>query len=718
MKKYLALIITAGLVLATTNFVFSQDEEEQPPEYEMPDEGFSTELSPEQAKLAEAYAHKVNLNTAFEEDLLIIPGMTRDIARAIINYAERVGFQSLDDLKNIPGITADLIASMEPYVRVAPKEIIQPLSGSLRLRMIVPKWDSLSYLNETSPEYHNPVYFLNRTQVNYGSKADVGAIILHGMGSKGFDWQNIREGYLLKSWVSLRDVAGLDKLVIGNFALKYGQGLIFYNTSGNEGYDELFRQLKIRASGIEPDKGVFYNPNFLGVAANKSFNLFGVLRGSIDGFYSNKPIYAGLLNSDGSIGNNLEGYETDSLRDPVFSNTGEVDWLSSDWDWASLERLRVEMVGGHLTLNMPDSPILPAGQVGFTAYQNKYSRMINPSVDLGYYAFRGNENNVYGADYDWRIGRLNFYGELARAANFGQGLFSGVETKISDFNFWVQYHKYDPDYYNEYSDASTFNFAPDLNQEGINTGVEYRHRQGRAKIYYESGYWPWTQSAFKILPGPFKGQSIWLELEQRLSDMLTLYARQVESAVEDKTYLYSSPTYGSIYVNCPEVKHKTRLQITMRPRGGPQLRIRWDRTRKDYYVSDFDAKSVYHGNEVANLVFGELRYRPTSKLTLETRLTLFDDSGQNGIYISSTEPYWPGITSSFSPRFDDNINTGLRYYFLINHKLTRNTSVWLRYATTRNFDNARLIKTVDEATIEKIAVTEKHEFRLQYDYSF
>ena len=58
-----------------------------------------------------------DLNAARVADLLTLPGVTGDEARLIINYRETNGFYtSLEDLKNVPGISTDRAASIQSAV--------------------------------------------------------------------------------------------------------------------------------------------------------------------------------------------------------------------------------------------------------------------------------------------------------------------------------------------------------------------------------------------------------------------------------------------------------------------------------------------------------------------------------------------------------------------------------------------------------------------------
>jgi competence ComEA-like helix-hairpin-helix protein len=59
----------------------------------------------------------VNLNIAPPEELAKIPGITPELARAIVQYREKSGpFKKPEDLLKIPGMTEDLFKKIAPRV--------------------------------------------------------------------------------------------------------------------------------------------------------------------------------------------------------------------------------------------------------------------------------------------------------------------------------------------------------------------------------------------------------------------------------------------------------------------------------------------------------------------------------------------------------------------------------------------------------------------------
>lgn len=70
-------------------------------------------------RLANPSVHKVNINTAFENELMVCPGINRDVAQAIIIYRKQYGpFNTPEDLRKIVFITEEMYRQIIPCIRV------------------------------------------------------------------------------------------------------------------------------------------------------------------------------------------------------------------------------------------------------------------------------------------------------------------------------------------------------------------------------------------------------------------------------------------------------------------------------------------------------------------------------------------------------------------------------------------------------------------------
>ena len=68
---------------------------------------------PESVPAEPSAASAVNLNNCVAEDLLPIPGMTRELAANIVQHREKIGeFHKLEELLDVPGMTRDAYSNL------------------------------------------------------------------------------------------------------------------------------------------------------------------------------------------------------------------------------------------------------------------------------------------------------------------------------------------------------------------------------------------------------------------------------------------------------------------------------------------------------------------------------------------------------------------------------------------------------------------------------
>ena len=62
---------------------------------------------------------KINLNTATEQQLMLLPGVGETTAQKIIQYrTDNNGFTTIEDIMNVSGIGEKKFEQMKPYIKV------------------------------------------------------------------------------------------------------------------------------------------------------------------------------------------------------------------------------------------------------------------------------------------------------------------------------------------------------------------------------------------------------------------------------------------------------------------------------------------------------------------------------------------------------------------------------------------------------------------------
>ena len=64
---------------------------------------------------------KININTAYAADLLLLPGIGEITAEKIIDYREKIdGFKKIEDIMKVKGIGEKKFEKLKPYITVEP----------------------------------------------------------------------------------------------------------------------------------------------------------------------------------------------------------------------------------------------------------------------------------------------------------------------------------------------------------------------------------------------------------------------------------------------------------------------------------------------------------------------------------------------------------------------------------------------------------------------
>ncbi|MDI6641577.1 MAG: hypothetical protein QME68_04610, partial [Elusimicrobiota bacterium] len=429
-----------------------------------------------------------------------------------------------------------------------------------------------------------------------------------------------------------------------------------------------------------------------------------------------KKLSAYQFNSDGSITNTLDGWEA-GTGNPIREIYGAIQ---DEQDLYAFDKLESKLLGGRVSMEFKRTLL------GITGFTNTYTPDINPPTSYGYHLFRGSKNTVYGIDFDTKLDQVNIFGEIAKSENSnqdtayykGEAAIVGFMTSFKPISFVNKYFYYAPNYHNEYSGAHTFDYAPDMNQQGAFFETEYKYKSGKLKVYYIIAKYPWINQKYKIFLSPHGGSNLYFELNQEISEQLSLYFRQINTYKEDRIYMYSSPVYGSIYKDMEENKYKTRVQFTWQPRSNVNLRFRYDRAILDTYKYDLNTGFFYKAVETANLVFGEFSTTITENLILSGRATIFHDAGLSGVYVSQTEPYWLFDNVSWSPRFDYGLKEASKYYLIVRQKVAKGSWLWIKYMNMFNYEYQRIEIPSDTEQVAKVIRINPQEIRIQFDVQF
>lgn len=597
--------------------------------------------------LQDLQVNPVNINAAGRDELLILPGVNLKIADAIILYRqENEGFRSVDDLLDVRGIGPVTLAKMKPYITVGATgrgsrvKFGSPRywSAGGRLQMYSRFQQKLQqaegyrrlpadggYLGNAA-KYYQRIHFRSRhLSANITQEKDPGEPM---GGTAGLDY--------FSGHVALKDNGIIKDLVIGDYALSFGQGLVLWSGGAFGKGRETVGAANRKERGIAPYTS----------AQETNFHRGGAVtlggRLQLTGFYSFRKQSATVISGD-------------TVSYP--QATGLYRTLSEK---ARQHNLRQELYGGNVRME------LPFGYLGATAYKTVFSKYIDGGDALSdRYDFSGLSNTAAGINYRFMFFSSTFFGEAAASENRGYGFVTGMESPIGEeTEMTLAYRNYTKDFQSTMADGFGEASGIPRNEEGLYLGL--RHSVNNKLTV--SGYY----DLFRF-PAPRFGttQSTrgydWLGLlEMNINSNLNIYL-QVRGEIKDDEYS-GIDIYGrSIKSLGTAVRRTFRLQIE----HWVNRKIRF-RSRGEYVQGKKGGEKMASGY----LIYQDLRILVSRGLKIDSRMTVFDTDNFDArvyqfendlLYVMSSEMLY---------------GQGQRLYVLLNYEPFRFLEMWAKFGMT------------------------------------
>ncbi|MDD5772169.1 MAG: helix-hairpin-helix domain-containing protein [bacterium] len=173
-------------------------------------------------RLLDIWENKIDINRAEIEDLLDLPGVDTRIAEAIVEYRDKTGlFEKISDLENVPLLTRDTYKYLRNFVEVFPSQ----KGGSLRVKLEEDPLDDEGFYIYHRLQYQTSLfgfgYLLERDQEIEGYSIE------NGTPKKAEEENKFR---LKKKYILFRDCYGIKDIIIGNYTLRFGKGLVIGNS--------------------------------------------------------------------------------------------------------------------------------------------------------------------------------------------------------------------------------------------------------------------------------------------------------------------------------------------------------------------------------------------------------------------------------------------------------------------------------------------------------
>tara|TARA_R110000868_G_scaffold383578_12_gene650773 strand:- start:24110 stop:26164 length:2055 start_codon:yes stop_codon:yes gene_type:complete len=596
--------------------------------------------------LEDLAANPININSAGISELLQVPGFNLLIARAVIDYRKSKPFESVQELKEVRGVGSVTFKRISPYVTMGGStdrfrnlytspaywlsgnkiEVLSRYQQNIEDQEGYIRPDSLGgYVGSPVKYYQRFRVQSNHLSLNLTQEKDAGETL---NGITGFDYN---------SWhLALTNNGNLKSLVIGDYSLSFGQGLVIWTGGAFGKGREVTGTISKNERGLRPYGSAQETDFFKGAAATYGEQI------QLTAFYSNRPRTASEIQGDTTRFPSSSGFHR---------TQSEIDRRNN---------IDQQTFGGRIKA---DTPI---GLIGLTGYRTEFSTYIGKGNSLSdLYAFEGNSNSVLGIDYRGLIGSSLVFGEVARSENGGIGGVAGIEAPIGfRTDLALLYRNYQKDFQSFLGTGFGEISGDPNNESGLYIGLKHQFENG----YSIGGYV--DQYSFKAprsgTTQSTKGYDVLGLVEGSITRNLDAYIL-IRNEIKDDEYTIQNELGREEQVLGKEKRASVRLQTEYQVSRKVRLRSRGEFVR--YQSPGEEWESGF-------LVYQDLRLQLSSKFQIDTRVSLFGtDSFSTRVYQFENDLLYVLSNVALSDR-------GQRMYAVAKYKVNEVLQIWIKYAQT------------------------------------
>ena len=588
---------------------------------------------------------QTNINMATKEELEQLNMLDFRQIQNVINYRKQYGyFVSNYELAAVEGFTPEIIELLTPFITFSvPSDSISYSRKSLyqralmRIKTSFPLANGFSAASETKGAAYPglPVSLYSRYYLENPGKFEFGLITDHDAGEAFFNRSNKIGFDYYSGFLSWKGKGLIRQVTVGDFLLRFGQGVNFWTGSGMGKSGNVLGIMK-SSQGVRPYTSTDENRFFRGISTTLGSGPFKLML-----FYSNK-------NRDANIIQNTENgdrYFTSLQTSGYHRTSSEVEdeksvneQITGAYSELMFRRFRVGALFAYQKFDLPM-------EAGTSPYKAK--------------SFSGAENFNTGIDYQLALPKIQFFGEAglskSRKAGGVQGLVWHAHPQIS----WAVYYRYfDPGFHTFYG-SSLAESSGNRNETGLYTGVMlYPLPKMKISCYVDIYHFPWlTYSTMS----PESGRDYMAQVELAFSKKLSVY---VKGKYESKPQKES----GTTGVAGDYEEMTTKLRFHAEYDVNENLTFR---TRFEYAGYSFNEQ-----HEDGYLAFQDIVYSPVSQLKIWLRYAFFHTDGYN----SRIYTYENDLLYSFSiPEFH---GIGHRIYLNLKWRPVSRITVYLKAGCT------------------------------------
>ncbi|MBE8715458.1 ComEA family DNA-binding protein [Sphingobacterium hungaricum] len=623
--------------------------------------------------------HPIDLNKTNEEELgSLLFLLPNQIANLLDYRASSGNFISVLELQSVDGFDLQTVRKMMPFVTVkADAGLNLPSSGlgkstehdlMVRYGRIIESQAGYHIEDTTRSRYlGSPDRYSLRYRMNYKSKIqlainaekDAGEPFFGELQPYGFDYYSMS--------LQIKDLGKWNKVVVGDYALQFGQGLVLWN-------------------GLSFGKGAWLGSatkQASGLKAYTSMNEFNFLRG-LSGTLKLHNFEITPFISYNFLTGNIEEVDGQEIVSSI-SSSGLHRTPSELENKNSVNQL---VFGTDITYRKKQL------KLGFTAINTQYSHLISKGDELrNEFSFEGKQLLNLGLNYQYSFKNTYFYGETAHSWGSGFASLNGLLTSLHpNLSVSIQHRYYEKNYHSIFAQAIGEN-SDVSNEHGIYAGFLYKILRKIEWVNYLDVYrFPWLSY---LLDSPGSGLDYLSQMTYTWYKKGRLILRYRHRLDQENTSLDER----NELISADLTRNQGRADFQYELNDSWKIGSRFEAVN---YQKEFEQR------EYGWMCYQDLFWTSSQKwITANMRIAYFDTDSYNArIYAYESDVLY---ASSFPVYYMQ----GWRTYFNTKIKITRKLDFWFRYSLTKYNDLEEVGSGLD-----LIAGNKKSDFRIQFKYQW
>lgn len=627
------------------------------------------------------YHQPIHLNQTCSEELKLLCILTDRQIDDFFQYLSKNGaLVSIYELQAIPTFDLATIYQLLPFVQVEEGATRTPCKSMAKNNSWITRYErTLPRKKGYRPGHSDksdrcyvgsPDKIITRLSVSYPQNFSLGFTARKDAG-EAITWDPPTKRYGFDFWsfhFFLPHKKSIKALVIGDYQVGYGQGLIIASGFAIHKSKETINIIRTNNLGIKPHTSVAKSGFLRGCALTLAWKHFEVTT-----YYSN-------LNLDGHI-----------LKDPAsgcaYSRSIQRYSLHrTPHEIAANGQVNEQVVGNTLVYNNKENTI----QVGLTTLYNRYNVPLNPLPKYHPYAFKGRENVNLGLFYNYLWQNFHFFGEAGSSQSGGKALLTGCVASLSaTIDTALLLRHYEKNFHSLYGNAFRENSIT-RNEKGIYWGVSIKPiKKLHIAAYYDQFKFPWL---IDKVDAPSQGSDLLLSVTYQIGKAFLLCGQGREKRETKNVKVPKS----SRHVLALGVKrnYAFRLDYAISAALGLSSKVQW-------------RKAKLARKATQSYAFVQDAYYKTKKINIVGRIAFFETAG----YKNRLHFYERDVLYSFNCHAY--YDKGGRYYLFIRYKMCSSLRLELKYAKTWYTDRERI-----GSGLEAIEGNTKTDVRLQVTFSF